>query len=68
MPAVLENSTKKIIQFCGMGILPVLVLLGDQMPAPQKILGYFFNWKSPISGIVAIARIVNRYIGTPTKP
>jgi hypothetical protein len=30
-----------------MGILPVLVLLGpDQMPAPQKILGYFFIWKS----------------------
>jgi hypothetical protein len=27
-------------------ILPVLVLLGDQMPALQEILGYFLNWKS----------------------
>jgi hypothetical protein len=27
-----------MIQFCGMGILPVPVLLGDQMPAPQEIL------------------------------
>jgi hypothetical protein len=42
----LENSTKKIIQSCGMGILPVLVLLAGKMPAPQEILGYFFNWKS----------------------
>ena len=29
-----------------MGILPVLVLLAGKMPAPQEILGYFFNWKS----------------------
>ena len=42
----LENSTKKMIQFCRMGILPVLVLLAGKMPAPQEILGYFFNWKS----------------------
>jgi hypothetical protein len=26
--------------------LPVLVLLAGKMPAPQEILGYFFNWKS----------------------
>ena len=31
----LENSTKKIIQSRGMGILPVLVLLAGKMPAPQ---------------------------------
>ncbi len=43
---ILENSTKKMIQFCGMGILPVFVLLAGKMPAPQEILGYFFNWKS----------------------
>jgi hypothetical protein len=29
-----------------MGILPVLLLLAGKMPAPQEILGYFFNWKS----------------------
>ena len=28
--------------------LPVLVLLGDQMPALQEVLGYFLNWKSLI--------------------
>jgi len=32
-----------------MGILPVLVLLAGKMPAPQKILGYFFNCKSLIN-------------------
>jgi hypothetical protein len=26
------------IQFCGMGILPVPVLLAGKMPAPQEIL------------------------------
>ena len=26
--------------------LPVLVLLADQMPALQEVLGYFLNWKS----------------------
>ncbi|AFZ58902.1 hypothetical protein Anacy_3505 [Anabaena cylindrica PCC 7122] len=43
----LENSTKKMIQSCGMGILPVLILLAGKMPAPQEILGYFFNWRTP---------------------
>jgi hypothetical protein len=38
-----------MIQFFGMGILPVLVLLAGKMPAPQEILGYFFNWKSLIN-------------------
>ncbi|MDD1420530.1 hypothetical protein MEO40_15590 [Dolichospermum sp. ST_sed1] len=36
---------KKMFQSCGMGILPVLVLLAAKMPAPQKNLGYFFIWK-----------------------
>jgi hypothetical protein len=35
-------------QSCGMGILPVLILLAGKMPAPQEILGYFFIWKSLI--------------------
>ncbi|MBD2416749.1 four helix bundle protein [Anabaena cylindrica FACHB-243] len=35
-----------MIQSCGMGILPVLVLLAGKMPAPQEILGYFFNWRT----------------------
>ena len=34
------------IQSCGMGILPVLVLLAGKMPVPQENLGYFFIWKS----------------------
>jgi hypothetical protein len=51
MPALQEIlgyflNWKSLPQFCGMGILPVLVLLGDQMPALQKIWGYFLNWKS----------------------
>mgnify|MGYP003326125188 CR=1 len=42
----LRELHKKMIQSCGMGILPVLVLLAGKMPAPQEILGYFFIWKS----------------------
>ncbi len=38
-----------------MGILPVLVLLADKMPAPQEILGYFFmNEKSYIIAILLL--------------
>ena len=40
-----------------MGILPVLVLLAGKMPAPQEILGYFFNWKSLNLTIRVIAGI-----------
>ncbi|AFY99689.1 hypothetical protein Cal6303_0617 [Calothrix sp. PCC 6303] len=39
----LENSTKKMIQYCGMDILPVLVLVAAKMPAPQEIWGYLFG-------------------------
>ena len=39
------SSQAGLIKILG-HILPVLVLLAGKMPAPQEILGYFFNWKS----------------------
>ncbi len=35
-----------MLQSCGMGILPVLILLAGILPAPQENFGYFFIWKS----------------------
>ncbi len=42
----------------------LLVLLGDQMPAPQKILGYFFNWKS----LNSIGQVTARILGFNDQP
>jgi hypothetical protein len=34
------------IQFFGMGILPVPVLLAGNLARTTRNFGYFFNWKS----------------------
>jgi hypothetical protein len=41
---LLENSTKKMIQYFGIGILPVLVLVAGKMPT--RNFGIFFDFAS----------------------